>query len=85
MTLENTLNNPPPENTRTCKFGPWLASQPEDDRNAIHRAFDNPDIPARHIYRTLLAVGCPSAESSIRSHRRGECQNCERKRNGQHV
>jgi hypothetical protein len=82
MTLETILMAPPAENSRTCKFGPWLTSLPEDDRNAIHRAFDNPNIPSRHIYRTLLAIGCPSAESSIRSHRRGECQNCERNRHG---
>lgn len=78
MNLEASLLNAPPENSRTCKFGPWVNSLPEDDRNAVYRAFDNPTITSRHIYRTLLAIGCPTAESAIRSHRRGECQNCER-------
>jgi hypothetical protein len=82
MNLDDILTTPPAKDSRTCKFAPWLATLPEDDRNAVHRAFDNPDIPARHIYRTLKAIGCPSAESSIRAHRRGECQNCERNRNG---
>lgn len=81
MNLESILATPPAKDSRTCKFAPWLATLPEDDRNAVYRAFDNPDVPSRHIYRTLKAIGCPSAESSIRSHRRGECQNCERKRN----
>ena len=49
MNLESMLTAPQPENARTCKFGPWLAQLPEDDRNAVYRAFDNPDIQARHI------------------------------------
>lgn len=85
MNLETALNNVTPEYSRTCKFGPWVNSQTEDDRNAIHKAMDNPDVPTRHIYKTLKTVGCPSAESSIRAHRRGECQNCERNRNGLNV
>ena len=47
MNLEQMLQAAPPENSRTCKFGPWLATLPEDDRNAVHRAFDNPEVPAR--------------------------------------
>ena len=82
MTLNDILTTPPAKDSRTCKFAPWLATLTEDDRNAVHRAFDNPDVPSRHIYRTLKSIGCPSAESSIRAHRRGECQNCERNRNG---
>jgi hypothetical protein len=82
MTLEQSLNTFPPENSRTCKFGPWLATLTEDDRNAVYKAFDNPDVPSRHIFRTLAGIGCPSSESSIRSHRLGDCQSCERNRNG---
>lgn len=82
LNLEETLNNVPPTNARTCKFGPWLTSLSEDDRNAIVKAFDNPDIGTRHIFKVLKAVGCPSAESSIRSHREGECQHCERVKHG---
>jgi len=85
MSLETMLNDVTPEYSRTCKFGPWVDALPEDDRNAIHRAMDNDHISTRHIYKTLKAIGCPSAESSIRSHRRGECQNCERKNNGLNV
>jgi hypothetical protein len=81
MSLEEMLSSQAPEYSRTCKLGPWIDSLPEDDRNAIHRAMDNDSITTRHIYKTLKAIGCPSAESSIRSHRRGECQNCERKNN----
>lgn len=85
MSLDNLLQTQPNAYSRTCKFGPWLTQQTEDDRNAIIRAFDNPEITTRHIYKTLKAIGCPSAESSIRSHRLGECQNCERTNYGQHV
>ncbi len=46
MNLEQMLQAAPPENSRTCKFGPWLATLPEDDRNAVHRAFDNPEVPS---------------------------------------
>ena len=85
MNLETLLNDQTPEYARTCKFGPWVNTLNEDDRNAVFRAFDNPDVTTRHIYKTLKAIGCPSAESSIRSHRRGECQNCERTQHGVNV
>lgn len=83
MTLDRQLNTPPPEYARTCKFWPWYDKQSEDDRNAIDKAFDNPDLPSRHIFRTLRDAGCPVAESSIRSHRKRECAHCERQQNGQ--
>lgn len=81
LNLEQSLANIPPENARICKFGPWLQSLGEDDRNAIAKAMDNPDLTTRHIFKVLKTVGCPSAESSVRTHRARECQNCERNRN----
>lgn len=85
MSLETILFAESTTYARVCKFAPWLAQQSEDDRNAIIRAFDNPDVTTRHIYKTLKAIGCPSAESSIRSHRVGECQHCERTNYGVNV
>jgi hypothetical protein len=78
VNLEQLLALIPETQTRACKFAPWFLSLSEDDQNAIIKAMDNPDIETRHIYKTLKAVGCPSAESSIRTHRARQCQNCER-------
>jgi hypothetical protein len=39
---------------------------------------DDERIPLRHIWKTIQAVGCPNQESSVRSHRRGDCKSCER-------
>lgn len=84
MTLQNALNNYEP-NSRFCKFGPWFSTLTEDDRASVIQAFDNPEIATRHIFKVLKSIGCPSAESSIRTHRLRECQNCERTNYGQHV
>jgi len=85
MSLETALNNQPGAYDRICKFGPWFAQQSEDDRNAIIRAFENREITHRHIWKTLKTAGCPSAESSIRTHRLAECGYCERTNYGLHV
>ena len=85
MNLDNALNTQPGIYDRVCKFGPWFAKQTEDDRNAILRAFQNDQITHRHIYKTLRSIGCPSAESSIRTHRLGDCGYCERTNYGLHV
>lgn len=84
MTLQAQLNNYSP-NSRYCKFAPWFSQLPEDDRASVIQAFDNPEIATRHIFKVLKSIGCPSAESSIRSHRLGECQHCERTNYGVNV
>jgi hypothetical protein len=81
MNLEALLTDPQPAYARTCKFGSWVATLGEEDRHAVWRSMGNDNVSTRHIYRILKSVGCPSAESSVRSHRRGECQNCERNNN----
>jgi len=82
MTLNDLLHDVPPLSTKQCRLDAWLDTLKEDDRNAFWKAMDNPDIPTRHIWRTVKTIGCPNQESSIRSHRFGECRSCERKANG---
>jgi hypothetical protein len=81
MTLEDMFNNVPPPTGKQCRLDLWLATLNEDDLNAFWRAMDNEEIPTRHIWRVVKTIGCPNQESSIRSHRRGECKTCERKIN----
>lgn len=80
MTKLDELFNAKAEPPRHCQFAVWLQTQPEEDRHSIYRAFDNPEIGTRHIFKTLRSIGCPNGESSIRSHRHGECKTCERNR-----
>ena len=85
MKLDDLLNNVPPMQTKQCKLNKWIISLTEDDRNAFWKAMDNPEIPTRHIWKAIKTVGCTNQESSIRSHRRGECQTCERTFHGINV
>jgi hypothetical protein len=85
MNLETLLTDVPRIRSKQCRLNVWLMTLSEDDRNAFWRAMDNPDIPLRHIWQTVKSIGCPNQESSIRSHRRGECQTCEDKLNGKSV
>jgi len=78
LDLEFMLNNVDTKRTKQCKLNLWLKTLTEDDRNAFWRAMDNETIPLRHIWKTIQAIGCPNQESSIRSHRRGDCKTCER-------
>jgi hypothetical protein len=79
MNLEELLNTVPGPRHKQCKLNVWLNTLSEDDRNAFWKAMDNEDIPLRHIWKTIQAIGCPNQESSVRSHRRGDCKTCERK------
>jgi hypothetical protein len=83
LNLEQALAAVPTVRGKACKFGPWLLTLSEDDRNAVAKAMDNPELETRHIFRTLQSVGCPSGESSVRTHRARECQHCERELHGQ--
>jgi hypothetical protein len=85
MNLAQLLESVPTARTKQCRLNIWLATLTEDDRNAFWKAMDNPEIPLRHIWQTIKSIGCPNQESSIRSHRRGECQTCEGKLNGINV
>lgn len=78
MTLADALNNVGPRQTKSCVFGAWVATLPEDDRNAITAAFDNREISTLHIYRTLDSVGSPSSYSTINTHRQNGCKSCRR-------
>ena len=79
MTLDDLLNDVPPPTGKQCRLDAWLTTLNEDDHTAFWKAMDNDQIPTRHIWRTIRNIGCPNQESSIRSHRRGECLTCERK------
>lgn len=79
MKLDDLLNAKP-EPPQHCQFSVWLSTLKRDDVDAIYRAFDNENVTTRHIYRTLKGIGYPNGESSLRSHRRGECITCERNR-----
>jgi len=86
MSLESVLNDLPHGRvTKQCRLSIWLGTLNEDDRASFWKAMDNEAIPTRHIWRSVKEFGCPNQESSIRSHRRGECQTCERKSNGLNV
>ena len=85
MNLDTLLNDVPRARTKQCQLNNWLTTLSEDDRNAFWKAMDNPEIPLRHIWKTLKSIGCPNQESSIRSHRRRECQTCEENLNGINV
>jgi hypothetical protein len=78
MNLEQLLNTVTTPRTKQCKLNAWLTTLSEEDRNAFWRAMDDERIPLRHIWKTIQAVGCPNQESSVRSHRRGDCKSCER-------
>lgn len=78
MTLDDILNEVPRTRNKQCRLNIWLTTLTEEDRNAFWRAMDNDTIPTRHIWHTVKSIGCPNQESSVRSHRRGECQTCER-------
>lgn len=77
MNLDAMLTNVPRASTKQCRLNLWLNTLNEDDRNAFWRAMDNAEIPTRHIWKTVKAIGCPNQESSIRTHRRGGCITCE--------
>lgn len=77
MKLSELLANEP-ETARNCKFGPWLASLSEDDRNTIVSAFDLRTTSISHIVRVLQGFGCPSSATSIRAHAKNECVTCKR-------
>ena len=78
-TLEQLFNDVPPITGKQCRLNAWLIMLSEDDQNAFWKAMDNEQIPTRHIWRTVRSIGCPNQESSIRSHRRGECISCEKR------
>lgn len=75
------LFNAAPHQPRHCQFAGWLSTLSEEDRHSVWRAFDNENIRTRHIYQVVKSIGYPNGESSLRTHRRGECKQCERERN----
>lgn len=60
-----------------CQFGRWFATLDPSDQDTIRKYFGDPETTTSHITRTLIEHrGCPVSDSSIRTHRRGECQTC---------
>lgn len=67
-----------PRRSNTCKYRIWYTGLTDDEQNTILTAFNNPNIETSHIIRSLQAYGCPSSESTIRTHRLNECKTCRR-------
>jgi hypothetical protein len=60
-----------------CQFGRWFSTLDAADQNTIKKFFGDAETTTSHIARTLIEHrACPVSESSIRSHRRGECRTC---------
>lgn len=77
MSNLDALLSAPQEPKQNCRFGSWFRALPEGDQDAIRKHFGNAATTTSHIARTLIDhAACPVSESSIRSHRRGECRSC---------
>jgi hypothetical protein len=60
-----------------CQFGKWFANLEDGDKDTIRKYFADQETTTSHIARTLIEHrNCPVSESSVRSHRRGECRTC---------
>lgn len=60
-----------------CQFGRWFATLEAEDQKTVGKYFNNAATSTAHIARTLRDHRqCPVSESSIRTHRRGECHSC---------
>lgn len=77
--IKDLLNTPPVIERGRCTFRPWYEKLTEDERNAITASFDNEDWTTSAIVRILQDAGCPSSETTIRTHRKFACQSCNRK------
>jgi hypothetical protein len=76
MNLEELLSAPQPPRM-FCQFGKWFASLDEASQITIRKHFAETQTTTSHIARVLIEhANCPVSESSIRSHRRGECRSC---------
>lgn len=74
--LDALLGEPQPPKM-WCTFGRWFAALNVEDQNTIRKYFGEAQTTTSHIARTLIEHrGCPVSESSVRSHRRGECRTC---------
>lgn len=74
--LNDLLSTKTPQRSQ-CQFGKWFAALSAADQEAIRAHFGSQTTTTSHIARILIEHReCPVSESSIRSHRRGECRTC---------
>lgn len=70
--LDNVVNYRP-----QCKFGSWVDTLNADDQNLVRDALTARDrYTTIHLTRVFQSFGCPVSESSVRTHRMGECKSC---------
>jgi hypothetical protein len=74
MTLEDLLIEPTPRSY--CRFKKEYDDLDERDRELLRTAFANLEISTSFIFRVLSVNGFKSSESTIRTHRRGNCRTC---------
>jgi hypothetical protein len=59
-----------------CRFKKEYENLDVADREKLRTAFANPEITTSYIYRVLNQNGFTVSESTIRTHRKGECRTC---------
>lgn len=59
-----------------CRFAREYNALEPDDRAKLETAFANPEITTAWIYNVLSQNGFTSSESTVRTHRKGQCRTC---------
>jgi hypothetical protein len=59
-----------------CEFAKKQQQLTDEDRNDLQAALQTPTIPIAHIMRVLNQLGVYAGETTLRTHRRGDCQTC---------
>ena len=62
--------------TSQCRFGKQFAALSDEDQNKIKIAFQDNEITTSWIFKVLSENGFPVSESTVRTHRKGNCRTC---------
>lgn len=65
-----------PKRLSQCRFGKEYAELTEEDRHKLHTAFLDPEITTTWIWTVLQDNGFTVSESTVRTHRKGNCRTC---------
>jgi hypothetical protein len=74
MTFDDLLIDESPRSH--CRFKKEYDNLDELDRAKLRTAFANLEITTSYIFRVLSENGFKSSESTVRTHRRGNCRTC---------
>jgi hypothetical protein len=74
MTLDDLLVDWTPR--ANCRFKKEYDNLDEREQQLLRTAFSNLEISTSYIFRVLSENGFKSSESTIRTHRRGNCRTC---------